>query len=104
MRQSCLAVHRMDGVVARGLDRVLINTALYPAAHASYLLQRGIKQLCYEESDVAVLSALGVRAVLRDMLNEFADEQRYNTAMLTTHNETELRMACVLAAKESNSA
>ncbi len=84
-----------------GLDRVIINTALYATTQANYLLARGIKQLRYEESDSAVLQALGVQPVLRSMLSEYADGQSYNTVALTTHNETELRMACVLATKES---
>ncbi|MFZ9858297.1 MAG: gluconeogenesis factor YvcK family protein [Roseiflexaceae bacterium] len=96
-------VARVARTIGRGgLDRVVINPAYYPSDHANYLLKRGIKQLRYEESDAAVIHALGVQAVFRDMLNEPADAQRYNTASLTTHNETELRMACVLAIKESN--
>lgn len=95
-------VARIARTIGRGgLDRVLINTASYVTHHANYLLTRGIKQLRYEDSDATVLQALGVQPVLRDMLNEFTDGQRYNTALLTTHNETELRMACVLAIKES---
>jgi uncharacterized cofD-like protein len=96
-------VARVARTIGRGgLDRVVINTASYTADHANYLLKRGIKQLRYEESDAPVFHALGVQPVLRDMLHEFADGQSYNTAALTTHNETELRMACVLAIKESN--
>lgn len=95
-------VARVARTIGRGgLDRVVINTASYAADHATYLQARGIKQLRYEESDATVFQALGVHPVLRDMLNEFADGQRYNTALLTTHNETELRMACVLAIKEA---
>ncbi|MEY3990474.1 MAG: hypothetical protein RI985_1555 [Chloroflexota bacterium] len=96
-------VARVARTIGRGgIDRVLINTASYPSDQADYLLKRGIKHLRYDESDATVLHALGVQPVLRDMLNEFADGQTYNTASLTTHNETELRMACVLAIKESN--
>jgi uncharacterized cofD-like protein len=96
-------VARVARTIGRGgLDRVVINPASYPTDHANYLLQRGIKQLRYEESDATVFQALGLQPTLRDMLNEFADGQSYNTASLTTHNETELRMACVLAIKESN--
>lgn len=95
-------VARVARTIGRGgLDRVVINTATYAPDQTTYLLARGIKQLRYEESDTTVFQALGVYPVLRDMLNEFADGQRYNTALLTTHNETELRMACVLAIKEA---
>lgn len=94
-------VARVARILGRGgLDRAIINTASYAPSHASYLLSRGIKPLRYEESDAAVLQALGVQPVLRNVLTEFSDEQSYNTATLTTHDETELRMACVLANKE----
>jgi uncharacterized cofD-like protein len=85
-----------------GIDRVLINIASYPTEQTNYLLKRGVKQLRYEESDATVFQALGVQPMFREMLNEFADGQSYNTTSLTTHNETELRMACVLATKEPN--
>jgi len=83
-----------------GVDRAIINTAAYHANHATHLLKRGIKPLRYEESDAAVLNALGVQPMVRNLIGELVDDQSYTTAQLTTHNETELRMACVLATKE----
>lgn len=95
-------VSRVARTIGRGgVDRIVVNTAPYPQAHANYLLARGIKPLRYEESDATVLHALGVQPVMRHMLIELADADTYNTATLTTHDETELRMACVLASKES---
>lgn len=93
-------VARIARVLGRGsVNTALVNTAVYTPAQRAFLTQHGVSPLAATPDDAAILQALGVQLIGRDLLALDAQTE-LSVKRLTTHHETELRMGCVLASKQ----
>ncbi|MFM2032952.1 MAG: hypothetical protein RLZZ297_1717 [Chloroflexota bacterium] len=93
-------VARIARSLGRGaVDVALINTETYSSAEQAVLRQHGTAALRYEPGDHDILEALGVAYLGRALRTVAPTGESRDAVALSTHDETELRMSCMMAFK-----
>jgi uncharacterized cofD-like protein len=95
-------VARIARALGRGaLDVALINTVAYSTSELASLRMSGSTPMRYDPADRDVLDALDVAFVGRELRRAPAAQPTPETHALSTHDELELRMGCMMALKEA---
>jgi len=95
-------VARIARALGRGaIDVALINTVGYSTSERESLRTSGSTPMQYDSADRDVLDALGVAFVGRELRRASAPQPTPDVQILSTHDELELRMGCMMALKEA---
>lgn len=96
-------VARIARALGRGaIDVALINTVGYSPTELASLRTTGSTPMRYDPADHDVLDALGVAFVGRELRRSPMPLDGSDAHALTTHDELELRMGCMMALKEAS--
>ncbi|MFM2309052.1 MAG: hypothetical protein RLY87_1173 [Chloroflexota bacterium] len=96
-------VARIARALGRGaIDVALLNTQGYGTDELAILRSAKSTPMRYEAGDREVLDALGVGFVGRDLRAPRRIGAEWDVATLTSHDELELRMGCMMALKDAS--